>query len=73
MLTLPFLNCSLYFSAIKLLAALITFMLKAPAKPRFDDTVTIKTLLGSRSWIKGDEEPSKLADRLPKISFSLVA
>jgi hypothetical protein len=43
------LNCLLYFSAIRLLAVLITLALKAPAKPRFDDTTTTNTRTGSRS------------------------
>src|SRR5215217_4081065 len=72
-LTLPFLYCSLYFSAIRLLVALITFILNAPAKPRLEETATIKTLLGSLSCIKGEDDPSRLAERFPRISFSFVA
>ncbi|MCY1562284.1 hypothetical protein D9M68_996540 [compost metagenome] len=72
-LTPPFLSCSLYFSAIKLFAVLITFMLNAPAKPRLDDTTTTKTLFASRSWINGEDAPSKLEERFPKISFNFVA
>src|ERR1700761_1004088 len=71
--TLPAFNCWLYFSAIRLLVVLITFALNAPAKPRFDDTVTIKTLFGTRSCKNGDAPSSKLDDRLAKSSCSFSA
>ncbi|MCY1516346.1 hypothetical protein D9M68_509670 [compost metagenome] len=72
-LTFPCLSCTAYFSAIKLLAVLIAFILNAPANPRFDETTITNTLFGSRSSIKGEELPSRLDERFPKISFSLVA
>src|SRR5476651_1648872 len=71
--TLPAFNCSLYFSAMRLLAVFIMLALKAPAKPRFDDTVIINTLFGIRSSKNGDEPSSKLADKLANNSFSLLA
>src|SRR6202012_2184986 len=71
--TLPAFNCSLYFSAIRLLVVFIMLALKAPAKPRFDDTVMISTLLGARSVRKGDTPSSKLEDKLANNSFSLLA
>src|SRR6187402_239086 len=71
--TLPAFNCSLYFSAIKVLAVFITLALKAPAKPRFDDTTITNTLTGSRCCKNGDEPSSKLEDKFDNNSLSLLA
>ena len=49
---------------IKMFAVLITFVLKAPASPRFDDTTTMSTFFGSLFSKNGEDPSSRLAGQI---------